>query len=182
MPDHRIGPTTKRLQLRAFEARDAEDFFRLNSHPDVIRFTGEPPLRSAEEAAAAIAAYPDWDQVGFGRWACILKETQRMIGFCGLKFLPEFAAVDLGYRFLPEYWGQGLATESSLAAVRFGFEVLQLEEIIGLVIPANTASVRVLEKVGLQPAGEVLYDGDQVLKFTLRRADWISAQQTPHTG
>lgn len=177
MPDHRTGPTTERLQLRAFEARDAEDFYRLHSHPDVIRYTGEPPLQSVAEAAAAIAAYPDWDRIGFGRWACILQETQRMIGFCGLKFLPELQAVDLGYRFLPEYWGRGLATESSLAAVRFGFEVLRLDEIIGLVIPENTASVRVLEKVGLQPTGEVRYEGDNVLKYAMSQAAWKAIQR-----
>ena len=67
----------------------------------------------------------------------------------GLKYLPEWEEVDLGYRLLPEYWGRGLATEASLASLRYGFETLQLSRILGLVHPANVRSIRVLEKCGL---------------------------------
>jgi len=67
----------------------------------------------------------------------------------GLKYLPEWEEVDLGYRLLPEYWGIGLATEASRASLRYGFETLQLSRILGLVHPANVRSIRVLEKCGL---------------------------------
>ena len=60
-----------------------------------------------------------------------------MIGFCGLKYLDDLNAVDIGYRFLPEYWGRGLATEACLASVTFGFEVLKLDLIIGLYASAE---------------------------------------------
>lgn len=157
MVEHRQGPETSRLRLRAFSADDADDFYALNSHPEVLRYTGEPPLESLEAARVAIETYPDWAQYGFGRWACELKETQRVIGFCGLKHLPELNEVDLGFRFLPQYWGQGLATEASLASLKFGREVLQLQRIIALVLAENAGSVRVLEKVGLQFEREVEY-------------------------
>ncbi len=157
MVEHRQGPETSRLRLRAFSADDADDFYALNSHPEVLRYTGEPPLESLEAARVAIETYPDWAQYGFGRWACELKETQRVIGFCGLKHLPELNEVDLGFRFLPQYWGQGLATEASLASLKFGREVLQLQRIIALVLAENAGSVRVLEKVGLQFEREIEY-------------------------
>jgi RimJ/RimL family protein N-acetyltransferase len=92
-----------------------------------------------------------------------------VIGFCGLKYLEDLNAVDVGYRFLPEYWGRGLATEACLASVTFGFEVLKLDRIIGLVLPDNVASIRVLEKVGMRSAGEVTYDGHRVLRYSIRQ-------------
>jgi RimJ/RimL family protein N-acetyltransferase len=132
--------------LRALTVEDAAAFYSLNSNPEVMRFTGEPRLKSLEEARNALTRYPDFDKVGYGRWGCVSKENKRVIGFCGLKFLDDLNAVDVGYRLLPEYWGRGLATEACLASVNFGFEVLKLDRIIGLVLPDNVASIRVLEK------------------------------------
>ncbi|MCB9853048.1 MAG: GNAT family N-acetyltransferase [Phycisphaerales bacterium] len=169
MKTYRQGPETNRIKLRSMTADDAGAFFALNSHPDVMRYTGEQPLKSVEEARSAIERYPDFDTYGYGRWACVLKETQAVIGFCGLKYLEDLEAVDLGYRFLPEYWGQGLATEASHASVRFGFETLNLDRIIGLVLPDNTASIRVLEKVGMRLDGEITLDGQQALQYSVRR-------------
>lgn len=157
---------------------DADAFFALNSHPDVMRYTGEPPIASVEEARCAIEQYPDFDTVGFGRWACVLKETRTVIGFCGLKYLPDLDAVDLGYRLLPEYWGMGLATEASHACVRFGFEVLNLERIIGLVLPENTASIRVLEKVGLRLDGDITIDGQRALQYSAHHPDRKTANDS----
>ena len=105
---------------------------------------------SVEEARDALARYPDFDTVGYGRGSCVLKEEQRVIGLCGVKYLDDLDAVDVGYRLLPEYWGRGLATEACLASVEFGFDVLKLGRIIGLVLADNAASICVLEKVGMQ--------------------------------
>jgi ribosomal-protein-alanine N-acetyltransferase len=169
MKHYRIGPETERLEHRAFEDSDAEAFFALNSNPDVMRFTGEPILQSLEAARQAISNYPDFDSVGYGRWASVLKETQAVIGFCGLKYLSDLGAVDIGYRFLPEYWGRGLATEACVASLDFGFTTLCLDEIISIVIPDNVASIRVLEKAGMQFDGEFLYDGTLALRYLKRR-------------
>lgn len=169
MIDHRTGPETTRLLHRAFTVDDAAAFFALNGDPEVMRLTGEPLLASVEEARAAIAAYPDFETVGFGRWACVLRESGAVIGFCGLKLLPELDEVDVGYRFLPEYWGQGLATEACRASLAYGFDVLGLTRIIALVLPVNGASIRVLEKVGMRPEGTMEYDGQQALRYVLER-------------
>jgi RimJ/RimL family protein N-acetyltransferase len=166
---HRVGPTTRRLEHRAFTVDDAEVFFALNSHPEVIRFTGQDPVTSLEAAREAIAEYPDFEAVGFGRWACVFRETQEVIGFCGLKYLPELEEVDVGYRFLPEYWGRGLATEACRASLEFGLTTLELERIVGLVLAENVGSIRVLEKVGMQPDGEVVYHGIRALRYAICR-------------
>ena len=169
MTPHTIGPDTARLHHRAFNIDDAEALFALNGDPEVMRYTHEPLMESVEAAREAIVSYPDFKEVGFGRWACVLKETQTVIGFCGLKYLPELDAVDIGYRFLPQYWGRGLATEACTASLEFGFDVLGLEEIIGLVVPANAASIRVLEKCRMRLDGEIETDGIQALKYVRRR-------------
>jgi len=169
MQSHRIGPTTSRLIHRAFTPDNAEAFFALNSHPEVMRYTGEEPLASLEQARAAIEHYPDFDTVGFGRWACVLRSDQSLIGFCGLKYLEDLDLVDIGFRFLPEFWGQGLATEAATACIAFGFDVLKLREIIGLVLPENGASIRVLEKIGMQREGGIVYDGLTAWQYKICR-------------
>lgn len=171
---YRTGPETDRLRMRAFEVKDAEAFAQLNSDPDVIRYTGEPPVPDVATARAAIAAYPDFTEPGYGRWATIYKPESRIIGFAGLKYLDELDEVDLGYRFLPKYWGRGLATEASLACLEFGFAELELPRIIGLVLEENLASIRVLEKIGMVAAGTILYLDEPALKFEITREGWLS--------
>lgn len=168
MKSYRIGPATERLEHRAFGVEDADVFFALNSNSDVMRFTGELMLPWLEAAEHAIANYPDFDDVGYGRWACVLKESGAVIGFCGLKYLADLNAVDVGYRFFPGYWGRGLATEACGASLDFGFRTLGLDQIIGLVIPENTASIRVLEKCGMQFDEAIVYDGIDALRFVAR--------------
>ncbi len=136
-----------------------------------MQFTGEPLLPSLDAAKQAIATYRDFDTVGYGRWACVLKETQTIIGFCGLKYLPDLDAVDVGYRFLPPYWGRGLATEACTASLEFGFTKINLVQIIGLVLPENVASIRVLEKAGMQAAGQFVYDGMPTLRYVKDRQE-----------
>ncbi len=170
MKSFRTGPETNRIEHRAFTLDDAEDFYRLNSHPIVMRYTGEPPLDSLEDARRAIINYQDFETIGYGRWACVLKETSSVIGFCGLKYLPELDEVDVGFRFLPEYWGQGIATETCNACIEFGFNTLKLDRILGLVLTENAASIRVLEKCGLTRNGDIEFEGEHALKYEILRA------------
>ena len=139
---------TDRLLLREFAEEDADAFFRLNSDPQVLRFVPDKQLLNVEQARQILIDHPmaDYRKHGFGRGACILKSTGENIGFAGLKYLEELGEVDVAYRLMPAYWGQGLATEVALASVRYGFAELGLKRIIGLAMPDNVASVRVLKR------------------------------------
>ncbi len=143
---------TDRLFLREYVEDDAEAFFQLNSDPEVVRFTPNAVLQNVDQAREILLANPmaDYRKYGFGRWACILKSTGEHIGFSGLKYLEELGEVEIGYRLVRNRWGFGFATEAAIAVVRFGLADLALEHIIGLVMPENIASVRVLEKAGLR--------------------------------
>ena len=167
MKVYRVGPETERMRLRAPEIEEADAFYRLNRDPQVTRYTGEPALASLDEAREAIATYPDFDTVGFGRWSCLSKDNGTYLGFCGLKYLEDLDEVDVGFRFLPEFWGQGLATEACVASLQFGLEVIGLERIIALVLPENLASIRVVEKSGMTAAGPVDYTGLRPEKFVI---------------
>ena len=168
----RVVLETARLVLREFDEGDVEPFYRLGSDPDVTRYVGGPALRDLDHARDALRSHPlaDYHAHGFGRWACVLKSTGEVIGFAGLKRLAELGEVDLGYRFLPAYWGRGLATESGAAALDDGFTRLGLTRIIGLVDPRNAASVRVLEKLGLTREAEVTYCGDPAVRYAVEAA------------
>jgi RimJ/RimL family protein N-acetyltransferase len=147
----RIMVETERLWLREHVPEDADAIFEIGRDPLVNRYTGDPCLTSVEEARNMLLERPiaDYAVHGFGRWAVILKDSSRLIGMAGLKRLPDSGEVDVGYRILPSFWGQGLATEACRACLRFAFDALGLTRIIGLVNPANSASVRVLEKCGM---------------------------------
>ena len=162
---------TDRLFLREYVEDDAEALFRLNSDPEVSRFTPNGRLLNVEQAREILLAHPiaDYRKYGFGRWACILKSTGEQIGFAGLKYLEEFGEVEIGYRLMRAQWGFGFATEAAIAAVRFGFADLALKHIIGLVMPENIASVRVLEKTGLRLSGTVQYRTREFAKYVISK-------------
>jgi len=142
---------TKRLLLREITLNDKEEMFRLHSNPDVQRYTGEPPVESIEEMEQAIKTRSkDYKKYGYGRWATFLKNGMQFVGWAGLAYLPEFDEIDLGYRFLPEYWGMGIATEASHAILNYGFEKLELRKIIAIAMKENKASIKVMEKVGME--------------------------------
>lgn len=160
---------TERLIIREYVEEDAEAFFKLNTDPQVLRFVPDKALLSVQQARQLLVDHPiaDYRKHGFGRGACILKGTGEQIGFAGLKYLEELGEVDVAYRLLPAHWGQGLATEAALASVRFGFADLGLKQIIGLVMPENIASVRVLEKTGLRYAEKISFWGHQFSKYVI---------------
>ena len=160
---------TDRLLVREYVEDDAEAFFKLNSNPEVSRFVPDRPLRNVEHAREILVDLPiaDYRKYGFGRGACILKSTGEQIGMAGLKYLKDLDEVDVAYRLLPRHWGHGLATEAALASVRYGFAHLGLKQIIGLVMPENVASVRVLEKTGLRYVETATFWGHQFSKYVM---------------
>ncbi len=156
---------TQRLLLRPLTLDDAPAYWPLVSLPDVLRYTGEQPLTSLEEVRQLLLARPlrDYAVHGFGRMACIEKRSGRLVGWSGLKRVDELDEVDIGYRFLPECWGKGYATESSRALMQQGINDHRLQRVVALVEPANAASQRVLKKLGLTFERQIQLDGSSDL-------------------
>jgi RimJ/RimL family protein N-acetyltransferase len=163
---------TERLILSELTTADAEFFFGLNADPAVLRFTGDEPFATVAEAHAFLAAYDNYRQHGYGRWAMRLKAGGAWVGWCGLGYRADVDEVDLGFRLLRRYWGQGYATEASRAALRLGFTRFGLMRIVGRAMRDNLASQRVLTKLGMRPVGEFVRDGSHWLRYELTAAEW----------
>ena len=150
---------TERLLLRTFTPEDAPLIYELNLDPDVIRYTGDP-IKDIEHAKQVLeqTILPQYALYNHGRWAVHVKPGLEFIGWCGLKARPERNEIDLGYRFLKRAWGKGFATEAAYACIKYGFEKLHLQRIVGRAMPENTGSLRVLEKCGMQYAAEEVVD------------------------
>lgn len=152
----KIFVETERLILRELIPADAEGMFALDSNPEVLRFLGGNPKTHIDEAMADIELVrKQYVENGIGRWAMVEKSSGEFMGWTGLKLFTmevngHINYYDVGYRLIPGYWGKGYATESAIASVEYGFDVLKVNEIIGTVHPENIASKRVLEKAGLR--------------------------------
>lgn len=156
-----------RLYFREFIEKDAQDLFDLNSDPDVVRYTGDPPFKNIESALEFVKDYDHYQKHGFGRWAVIKKENNAFIGWCGLKY-NEDDEVDIGFRFFQKEWGKGYATEAVRATIEYGIKDLKMTQFIGRTAHKNHASIKVLEKVGFTFQEQRACHGiEDALYFTL---------------
>lgn len=165
---------TERLWLCEFIEDDAEAFYELNRDPEVTRYTGDLGAATIEETRESLRTRPiaGYSKHGFGRLACVLKENGQIIGFAGLKYLDELKDVDIGYRLMKAYWGRGLASEAARAVLDDGFTRLGLKRVLGLVDPANIASVRILEKLGLRANGTAVCFGQTAVRYVIGMEEW----------
>ena len=148
---------TARLILRPPAAGDIGRFFSIHSDPATNLFNPAGPMRSAATAAASLAAWCEhWRLHGYGQWAISTVEApDHVIGFGGiaLRAYLDSERVNLGYRFDAACWGQGYASEVAFAARDLAMATLGLARIDGLVRPRHGASIRVLEKIGMERDG-----------------------------
>jgi len=151
---------TDRLLVRKFTEDDAPLLYDLNLDPEVIRYTHDP-LTDVEEARKVLeeVILPQYILYDHGRWAVHLRSGLEFIGWCGLKYLTETNEVDLGYRFKKNFWGNGYAAEAARACIKYGFATLNLHRIVGRALPANLASIKVLEKCGMEYLHEEMMHG-----------------------
>lgn len=158
---------TERLYLRELNISDAESFYKLNLNPNVIKYTGSSAFKNIDEAEHFLKNYLDYERNGFGRWAVIKSSTNQFLGWCGLKYDESCHETDIGFRFFEHFWNQGFATESAKACIDYGFEKLNLQTIVGRAMKENTASVKVLEKIGMVYDKDFNFDGHEgvVLKI-----------------
>jgi len=152
---------TNRLLLRPFTMDDVEASYQMNLDPEVSRYTGDGGVVDIFEMRNRIkdVIEGDYAKYGFGRFVVEWKETNEFIGFSGLKFLPDYDFVDLGYRFLQRFWGKGIATEAANASLDFAFQELKLNKVHAFAIRENQASTHVIDKLGFSFEKEIVDDG-----------------------
>jgi len=162
--------TTPRLVLRPWQIEDADTLFDILQQKDILRYfprTTPPPKDRVEKYIAYHLNH--WQERGYGHWAVVVNGTSQVIGWCGLEFLPETEETEVAYLLSTPFWGKGFATEAARASLGYGFDVVRLQQVIGLVHPENIASRRVLEKIGLGYTNRALYFGMELDRFIIQK-------------
>jgi RimJ/RimL family protein N-acetyltransferase len=143
---------TSRLRIRRLTLEDADFILRLVSEPAFIANIGDKGVRTLADARIFISKGP-WTcqaKAGYGQFLVCRKQDGESIGVCGLLFRDGLNLTDVGFAILAEHRGQGFAFEAASAVMKYGLAELQIEEIVGLTLAENTASIRVLEKLGMK--------------------------------
>ena len=142
---------TERLELRAVEKTDEAFIQHFMDDEERMRYLPLGRAGTAEEARSSTTKrLAHWRRHGFGCFLVRLHGMDEPMGYCGLEFAGDSKRVEIVYGFLQSVWGKGYATEAALACVRYGLCELGLQVIYGSVLPANTASEAVLQKLGMK--------------------------------
>lgn len=159
---------TERLRLRWFTYDDLPVMYILSTDPDVIRYADDP-AKDMDEVRKRMdeGQLSDYKKYGYGRFAVELKETGEVIGFCGIKYLPEIDLPEIGYRYLKEYWGKGIGTEAARVCVEFARMDLKIEKLIALILPENIASIKVSEKLGMKRGPLIQIYGEEAYQYEM---------------
>jgi ribosomal-protein-alanine N-acetyltransferase len=160
---------THRLLVRQYTYDDGEDFYRLNSDPEVMKFIRTPKSRNEaleflRENIAYYAEFPD-----YGRWALLQKKDGQFLGSFMLRpSATQKDKVELGYALFKPFWGIGFATEATIGGIAYGFGTLKLNEIIAITQLGNIPSKQVLLKSGFLPAEDFNEGARKVNLFTIQ--------------
>ena len=143
---------TERLLLRQWKPEDRDPFAAMCADSNVMRYF--PSTLTREECDAHVDRIEEtFARRGYGLWAVEIPGVAPFTGFIGLtepRFETHFTpCVEIGWRLAAEFWNRGFATEGAKAALAFGWDVLQLDEIVAMAVPSNHASLRVMEKLGM---------------------------------
>jgi RimJ/RimL family protein N-acetyltransferase len=143
---------TDRLVLRWLTTEDAAFIHELLNDPDWLRYIGDRGVRTLEDARNYLLQGPIamYAQAGFGLYRVELRESRVPIGICGLLKRDALEDVDIGFAFLPQFRGQGYASEAAAATLAYGKRTLGLSRIVAIVSPENHLSIRLLGKLGLR--------------------------------
>ena len=143
---------TDRLTLRKFTENDAVFILRLLNEPSFLEFVGDKGVRTLDDARRYLREGPiaSYAEFGFGLYLVQHREDSVEIGMCGLLKRPTLDDADIGFGFIPEFWSQGFATEAARAVLDRAKRQHGLNRIVAITAPHNSASIQVLEKIGLR--------------------------------
>ncbi len=164
---------TDRLLLRWFREDDHEQFCKINSDPEVMRFLGDGKPLTAMESWRQMATFMGhWYFRGYGVWAVEEKSTGNLIGRIGFMNPAGWPGFELGWTLGREYWGKGYATEGAARALEYAFTEMNRDHVISLIAPDNLASIKVGVRLGETVEGKTEVFGHEVLIYGIDRDDW----------
>jgi len=154
---------TARLRIRDLTEDDAEFILRLVTDEAFIANIADKGIRDVDGARAFLrdGSWTNANRPGHGMFALELRDRAGTpIGIGGILYREALDVTDVGYALLPEHRGHGYAFEAAEAMVRYGHATLGMEQIVGMCAPANAASIRILEKLGMMFGRQVKMSDD----------------------
>lgn len=170
---------TQRLLLRPPREADIEEYVPFRAHPQVMRYLAQPEgEETSEDVAARIFRLfmNAWAEHGFGPWLAFDRVTRALLGQIGPRHVDDFDETELLWSLHPDSQGHGLATEGAMAARDYSFERLGLATIFAQCDPENTASSKVMAKIGMRREPDRMWHGHTVTTWRLDRGDWRPAE------
>lgn len=170
---------TERLVLDTWQVSDWTVLRPIATDVEVMRhITGGVPWTDEQIQSFVDRQMTLYLERGFCRWKLVAKPAGEMIGFCGVGFWRDAPDPEIGWWLARRYWGRGLATEAARIALRDAFERPRLDRIISIARPANTASTRIMEKLGLKLECEFENDGVALLRYVIDRSEYFASRES----
>lgn len=141
---------TNRLILRPPREEDLEQAYALGSNPEVMRYIRPDGALDLEGTRDELRYRMEFNRRKLGYWVVETRDSHAFVGWMALRYMEKSTEVEIGFRYGPEHWGKGFATEAGARVLWYGFWELELPEIVAVAMPANGASLRVLEKLGMR--------------------------------
>lgn len=177
--------TTTRLRLEPFTEHHLGGLNTMNADPEVMRYLAGRPETPDETRAMVERVMQRWREVGYSWWALIERDTDELVGAGAIQnlrreatLLPDMdCPLEIGWRLRRDRWGQGLAVEAARRMARFAFEDLDAPELLAVCDPANTASAKVMQRLGMQQAGVQRWYGKDLLTYRIDAGQWTAQAQ-----
>ena len=167
---------TERLILRALSADDADSLHRISNEPNVrLYLWDDEPILEATVKSLIEQSDRMFSKERIGVFGIRMHGREDLLGFCGFVRLEGMEESELWYELTQEVWGRGLATEAARACVRYAFEDVGMERVIAGADAPNTASLRVIEKLGMNYLGNINPSASKEPYFALSREDFFAA-------
>jgi [ribosomal protein S5]-alanine N-acetyltransferase len=170
---HDITLETERLVLRPLSDTDLDALHRISNEPLVRPYLWDDEPVSMEQIEGIFSqSVREFAKKGLGLFGVRLRGEAELLGLCGFRSLENTDEIELAYQLSQKWWGRGFATEAARACLHYAFEEVGLERIVAGVEPQNVASKRVIEKLGMRYAGEMVPNQPEIPYFTLSRKDY----------
>jgi [ribosomal protein S5]-alanine N-acetyltransferase len=178
---------TKRLVLTPFALCDLDFLHALWTEPEVRRFLWDDQVISREQAQEVItSSLASFDRVGVGFWKLVLKADEAPVGFCGLRPFEDAQLageqIELLYGLTAKEWGKGLAVEAARTVLQFAFTELGLACVYAGADPPNTASFRLMERLGMSFDHRTTLNGLDAIYYAITRAVWLASAKALPTA
>ena len=159
--------------LDAWRSADWTAFRPIAQDPEVMRYiTGGAPWSEEKIRGFVDRQVKLYAERGFCRWRLLERGSGELIGFCGVGFWGEGFEAEIGWWLARPFWGRGLATEAARCALRDAFERVGLERVVSVAMMGNTASLRVMEKLGLRFECEFENEGVRLVRYEILHAEY----------